>query len=225
VPIETLVMSPHYDDAVLSCGHWLERHPGAVVATVCCASPGVGVPAGGWDRRCGFARADEAAARRGAEDLAALEILGATQRRLPFCDEQYSAYRQATFEADIVAAVGALLDELQPQRCLFPVGVRHGDHQLTRRAARAALQKTAWCQAIAYADLPYSINSSRDLRKALAQSGLADADGERFEEVAQPSRKGKAFECYSSQLEQLGIDHPRWWESLVPGAERYWLIG
>ena len=29
-----LVISPHFDDAVMSCGYWIQRHRGAIVATV-----------------------------------------------------------------------------------------------------------------------------------------------------------------------------------------------
>ena len=35
-----LVLSPHFDDAVMSCGELIESSPGTIVATVCSASPG-----------------------------------------------------------------------------------------------------------------------------------------------------------------------------------------
>jgi LmbE family N-acetylglucosaminyl deacetylase len=221
---ETLILSPHHDDAVLSCGHWIERHPGAVVATVFCASPGARVPAGPWDRQCGFVTADQAAAGRAAEDLAALTILGATQRSLSFSDEQYAAYRSRTLHADLVRTIGDLLDEMRPQRFLFPLGARHRDHQLTARAAVAALAERPPCQAMAYADLPYAIISSPDRKLALARSGLLERHGERFTNVVQPSRKRDAAACYRSQLELIGVAYPRWSDCLVPGVETYWKV-
>ena len=58
----TLVISPHFDDAVLSCGHWLHMNPGAVVATVCSGKPERGSPASKWDAR--FGTADQAIEER-----------------------------------------------------------------------------------------------------------------------------------------------------------------
>lgn len=75
----TLVISTHYDDAVLSCGHWLCLNPGAIVVTVCSGYAGPEVGAGEWDRRAGFASADQAIAARRSEDLAALSVLKAHQ--------------------------------------------------------------------------------------------------------------------------------------------------
>ncbi len=68
----TLVISPHYDDAVLSCGHWLSQNQGAWVSTVCTAHPEQGIPASIWDRESGFENADEAMISRRAEDRAGL---------------------------------------------------------------------------------------------------------------------------------------------------------
>ena len=61
-------LSPHFDDAVLSCAAWLEHHPGAVVATVRRAAR-TRVPADpAWDALAGFVDADHSAEARGAED-------------------------------------------------------------------------------------------------------------------------------------------------------------
>jgi LmbE family N-acetylglucosaminyl deacetylase len=181
--VETLFLSPHHDDAVLSCGHWLEQHPGSIVATVFCASPGPGVPAGGWDGPSGFVTAEEACAAREAEDAAALAVVGAFQRRLPFCDDQYAKYRSPSLEDDVRAAVGSLLDELRPQRCFFPLGIRNEDHKMTRRVAIAVLDERHWCEAVAYAELPYQFSSPDFYEAALRETGLAIADGGRFDEL------------------------------------------
>ena len=45
-----VVISPHFDDAVMSCGELIGSCSGVVVATVCSASPGPRVPASPeWD--------------------------------------------------------------------------------------------------------------------------------------------------------------------------------
>src|SRR5580658_10141715 len=70
-----LVLSPHYDDAVLSCGAWLSSHPGSVVATVCTGRPGPGIGPHQWDGTSGFPSGDAAAMVRQGEDAAALAVL------------------------------------------------------------------------------------------------------------------------------------------------------
>jgi hypothetical protein len=49
-----LVVSPHLDDAVLSCGRWLAAHPGTLVVTVFAGVPSNGNRLTDWDARCGF---------------------------------------------------------------------------------------------------------------------------------------------------------------------------
>ena len=90
VPGEELtVVSPHFDDAVLSCGHLLAMAGGTKVVTVFTAgqSP-VLLP---WDRAAGFARGDDVMAARAAEDRAALALVGATPHHMGFHDSLYRA--------------------------------------------------------------------------------------------------------------------------------------
>jgi LmbE family N-acetylglucosaminyl deacetylase len=132
----TLVISPHYDDAVMSCGHWLHMNPGAIVATVCSGLAGPGISAGAWDKGSGFTTADQATAARQAEDLAALRVLDAKQcPPLGFLDREYQ-YPARTL-AGLEVSIGAFLDVLKPDRCLVPLGVKHPDHIQTARPAVA----------------------------------------------------------------------------------------
>ena len=55
-----VVISPHLDDAVFSCGDWLATHPGAIVMTVFAGVPRDGALHTEWDNRCGFADASHA---------------------------------------------------------------------------------------------------------------------------------------------------------------------
>src|SRR5580692_19322 len=84
-----LVISPHFDDAVLSTGFWLSQHTRATVATVFSGSPGLGVPASKWDISGGFESGNDAALGRRAEDERALHYLGSDQRCLGFLDDPY----------------------------------------------------------------------------------------------------------------------------------------
>src|SRR4051794_35229184 len=82
-----VVVSPHLDDAVLSCWHVLQDGE-ATVVTVFAGVPEPGTR-GWWDRLTG---SDDSAARmreRLREDDAALGLGGATPLRLDLLDEQY----------------------------------------------------------------------------------------------------------------------------------------
>ena len=52
-----VVVSPHLDDAVLSCGQLLAASREAIVLTVFSAGPDEGAPLTDWDRACGFVSA------------------------------------------------------------------------------------------------------------------------------------------------------------------------
>ena len=131
-----LVLSPHFDDAVMSCGELIGSCPGTVVATVCSASPGVDVPASPeWDALAGFDTAEDAVLGRREEDRRALATLGAVQAGLGWVDELYRrSFGWEKVLAGVVSSIGALLDELRPRCCFFPIGLGGGasDHELTR---------------------------------------------------------------------------------------------
>jgi LmbE family N-acetylglucosaminyl deacetylase len=98
-PFDVVCLSPHYDDAVLSCGGMLHRAASAgrrvLVVTVCAAPP----PAGDLSpyaerlhRRWGAtdrAAASAMVARRRTEDAAALSLLGAETVLLDLTDAIY----------------------------------------------------------------------------------------------------------------------------------------
>lgn len=203
-----LVISPHFDDAVLSTGFWLSQHPGATVATVFSGLPGPGVSASDWDRAGGFDSGNDAALARRIEDQNALNLLGATQRCLGFLDHPYRTterYHESNFgsgediRASVAEAIHQLLEELQPEECLYPLGLEHPDHVITSDAAQRVLigKKTT---AVMYADLPYVFVDPRLSNHRMRQ--LADR-GLRLRELT-PSEdasgnKQAAAECYVSQ--------------------------
>src|SRR5947208_3206705 len=85
------ILSPHLDDAVLSCWHLLAGPREVAVLNVFAGVPPAGEPAGWWDRLVGDPDADAATvvrARR-AEDRAALALAGRAATNLGFLDRQY----------------------------------------------------------------------------------------------------------------------------------------
>jgi LmbE family N-acetylglucosaminyl deacetylase len=149
LPDPMLVISPHLDDAVLSCGQLLAGRPGSVVATIFAGVPRQPGLCTDWDRRCGFGSAAEAMARRREEDRAALARLGAQALWLDFCDAQYE---QPAPAEDLRAALRDLLLRCRPERVLLPLGLYHGDH---RQAHEAALSVCRECEVWLYEDVPY----------------------------------------------------------------------
>ncbi len=155
-PLEgrVLALSPHLDDVVWSIGGSLanavQQGAEVTVVTVLAGEPASCVPAGRWDRQCGFRTAGEAARVRGAEDEQACAVLGARAVHLPFGDETYA--RGGT-DDEVWARLETLVRSsdivLVPG---FPL--THGDHVWL---AALALDRTPAAQVVVYAEQPYAM--------------------------------------------------------------------
>ena len=147
-----VILSPHLDDAVLSCWHLL-CGPGDVgVINVFAGSPPPGAGASWWDRKTG---ATDSAARmeeRRAEDREAFAIAGRTATSLDFLDEQYDPPDQSVEEI-----ASKLRELIAPEAVVYaPAALgEHGDH---RRVRGAALELAASGQHVRlYADHPHAV--------------------------------------------------------------------
>src|SRR3954453_12889415 len=84
-----VVVSPHFDDAVMGAGYLLAGHPGTTVVTVFGGRPpAYPQPPSEWDELGGFAAGDDVVALRRDEDTAALAVLDAVPHWLEFTDHQ-----------------------------------------------------------------------------------------------------------------------------------------
>ena len=124
------IVSPHFDDAVFSCGALLASHPDAAVCTVFAAPPAHEMHTE-WDARSGFSGAREAVHARTIEDNDALATLDAIPVRMPFCDGQY-------LDSPSITKLAAALEEIiygsTANTLLMPVGLFHSDHELVSDA-------------------------------------------------------------------------------------------
>ncbi|MBO1113775.1 PIG-L family deacetylase [Bordetella petrii] len=217
-----VVISPHFDDAVFSCGDWLAACPGGTVLTVYSGVPPSTAPLPDWDRRCGFARADQAVLARHEENRAAMAVLGARGLGLGLLDDQYQG--AATVAGRITGMLASALTTLQPAVVLMPLGLFHRDHLRVSDAAltvwrlfRQAMNNT-W---LAYEEALYR------RKPGLLQQRLAELRAQHV--LATPEagpqyrgdRKTRAVAAYASQLGALGLT-PGQGDDAAP--ERYWLL-
>jgi LmbE family N-acetylglucosaminyl deacetylase len=177
-----LVLSPHLDDAVLSCGallaHLATRHP-VTVATVftAAAPPPWSLPARRALRELGRVDAEDLFAQRREEDRDVLAEIGAEPVNLGFRDAlfrrgrrgpAYPTYRfdaargrVASCDTGLAAEVSARVSEIARAReaavVFAPLGVgRHVDHLITRQAAHELGRPS---RIVYYSDFPYSLKA------------------------------------------------------------------
>ena len=193
-----LIVSPHLDDAALSC--WSVLAVGApglggparvpvTVLDVCAGLPPVGA-LGEWDARGGAAGSRARMQERRAEELAALADVGARIILLDLLDWQYGP------EGEDVAAV--LAPHLATAGWVYaPAGIGgHRDH-LRSRDAVLSLRPDA----ILYADLPYA------LRHGFEPPLPGYEPDERLLAADAVAAKAAALAHYGTQLPLLAQDY------------------
>jgi LmbE family N-acetylglucosaminyl deacetylase len=226
-----VVVSPHFDDAVLGCGQLLAAEPGSTVITVMGGQRVSGSydDVTWWDGLSGFQPGDDVVGARRAEDKAALDVLGARQRWLDFPDHQYDepGPGQARPSPEAIAdALEAVLDDLKPTTVVVPMGLANPDHVLTHDACRVVIDRRpdAW-HWWAYAEAGYEhIPGMLAWRVGrLLRSGLWPTPAPVIADTGLEA-KTAALECYVTQLPPLADDwsydvtrHPR-------VAESYWRL-
>jgi hypothetical protein len=195
---DAVILSPHFDDAVLSCWHVLASAGEVLVVNVFAGEPVAGA-LGWWDRLAGASDSATAVRTRIEEDrqALALALAGRTAVNLPFLDSQYRHGDQAPEE--IVEALRGVL--LAGARIYAPasLGDHHRDHTAVRAAALALQAEGA--DVVLYADLPHATVDGWP-RRVLNGGSSTDAD---------PA--GKRWE---SQLETTGLPVQR----MVAAAHR-----
>jgi LmbE family N-acetylglucosaminyl deacetylase len=226
--VKHVCLSPHPDDAVLSCGGAIHRHTAAgeavQVITIFAGdfsetdiSPFAALQHSYWGDP------PRPMPLRRAEDAAALTLLAAQVQHLDYLDAVYRASEdawlyteeQALWQGmnsadpmagggmeDLVERLAGLIPAHQGTQVYAPLGVgRHVDHEITHRAARRLL-KMGYRVAF-YEDYPYAERSGA-LESALVAAG---ADGWRNEAVpldaADLTAKVSALSYYRSQLSIL----------------------
>jgi LmbE family N-acetylglucosaminyl deacetylase len=212
-----IYISPHFDDAVLSCGGLIyeQARQGIPVEiwTICAGDPPPGPlseMAQGIHAVWGTWTAEETVALRREEDAAAADIVGAETCHfgVPDCIYRRSPEGNLLYIEDVFVPLdpleagldreiaAALAEELRPDDvivCPLTVG-GHMDHKLTRAAVEQLQHPVRY-----YADIPYLLDHPDALEPLLP--GLAD-------ELLPVSEKGLAawldgVAAYKSQMVML----------------------
>ncbi len=216
-PGPLVVVAPHLDDAVFSCGGLLGAHPGSIVVTVYTGLPECPDTSTDWDRRCGFASAAEALERRQTEDHRALQLTASTGLCLDFIDAQYrqgapeSLPRLADSLLHVLAGVSA-------GKVALPLGLFHDDHL---NVSDAGLRVGRICPGISwflYEDVPYRARAGAVQARLdqLRGRGIATTPVQLESNLA---IKPEAILAYASQLRGLGG-----MPATAQQAEGYWRI-
>lgn len=146
------VLSPHLDDAVLSCWSLLEAPGDVVVVDVCTASPAPGSPLPEWDRMTGAQDPVARMRERRAEERRALALVGREAVALDLLDAQYGGSGHPP--AWLAARLAAVLEPGTVVHAPADLG-GHPDHALVRDAA-LVLARDGWPVTL-YADIPHCI--------------------------------------------------------------------
>ncbi|WP_447978257.1 PIG-L deacetylase family protein [Candidatus Nitrospira bockiana] len=217
-----LVISPHCDDAVFSCGRWLAAMPGALVATLFAGRPPAGSELTEWDRAAGFQPGDDVIGVRREEDRRALEMLGAHSYWFDFCDSQYGLTPRVE---TVTRALARLIDEVETRSLLAPLGLFHSDHRLSHEAVIGVLARRPRLSVWLYEDALYRrIPGLLDARTAECRRA-----GLRLERVQAPPAgdvelKRRAVRCYASQLRALATPG-RPGHGDTTAEEGFWRLG
>jgi hypothetical protein len=216
--VPTVILSPHLDDAVLSCWHVLTEPGEVIVINVFAGVPdGLGEPAW-WDRYTGATDSAERVRERVEEDRRALALAGRAGANLSLLDQQY---REAELPlAQLTAQIEQLLT---PSAHIYAPAAfaNHADHALVRAAA-LKLRTNGFAVSL-YADLPHAMvygwpawvarraSGSRDLaaamwERSLAATGLAPREMTPLVYALDPAAQAgklEAVRTYRTQLQGL----------------------
>ena len=212
-----LVISPHFDDAIFSCGALLAAHHGSRTVTVFGGAPATPVSTV-WDRDAGFADSNEAVAARRQEDAQAHAQVSATVHHLGFCDSQYG---QTPTVTELERALYRLVEKRTADAVFVPLGLFHSDHVLVHEAALMLMHKLPERLWIGYEDALYRRGRGvvQERIVALAAQGIV-ATPVSPTTAADGRQKRRAVACYASQLRAFG---PGGVEDLHQ-PERFWLL-
>ena len=197
-----VVVSPHYDDAIFSCGELLSMLPACTVLTICTGVPENDALSTDWDRRCGFSSARQAMETRSLENEAALSVLGANGVDLGFLDSQYIAGSRLD-SALLADTVTSNIEQIRPSSVIFPLGLFHKDHVHISDTFVTICSRFPGISWMLYEDIPYRNQAGR-VTERLTQLIARGVPISPFGTELAGDYKTRAVHAYQSQFRGLG---------------------
>ncbi|HVN51053.1 MAG TPA: PIG-L family deacetylase [Acidimicrobiales bacterium] len=224
-----VVLSPHLDDGVLSCGMFLAAHPGTTVVTVFCGFPAMILdPPNWWSQISGFGPGEDVVAARRAEDERALARLGAQPRHLDgFPERDLQPDEPVATASQVADALAGVIAELEPTLVLVPMGLANPEHVCVHDAAllvrtRLGDEGPSW---IAYQDVAYhQIPGQLAWRVAKLFKAAVWPTPVAMPTAVDPTPKRDAVAEYTSQVKALEADWGLWRRLDAPTPEQYWRL-
>lgn len=241
--IDALFLSPHFDDAVYSCGGTLHALAQAgqrvLVLTICGGAPvgGLSPFAGSLHARWQLTAAEAVAVRR-REDAEALALLGVAGLYLEIGDCIYrrgpgggwlynheaslfgAVHGEDTAAAEVMTDALATLAGVSADTALFtPLGLGgHVDHKLVRQVADrwAGPVGTRWY----YEDFPYSKDVALKLGDGWCAETRALTNAETEARIAAMTAYRSQRSTFWADDEALAMDVRAWIAG--HGGERFW---
>jgi LmbE family N-acetylglucosaminyl deacetylase len=192
---KVLVVSPHFDDAVLSAGQFMAERPDTVLVTVLGGFPDNPMDVStDYDRKCGFKHAYDAVSVRRRENDAASALLNATKVDLDFPDGQYGIH---VSEEQITEVLQRMVDSGNYEAIYAPIGIGHPDHVKVSNAV-IALQTDLPIEL--WEDIPTRVAYPQEVPPRLAELGLEYEPTRVVFNKVFMTDKIRAMSCYGSQV-------------------------
>jgi LmbE family N-acetylglucosaminyl deacetylase len=245
IPDRLLIISPHLDDAVLSCWAVLARATPVDVLTVFAGAP---VPAvrKSWDIAMGFNDSAESLRVRLSEDAEAFAGTGHKRSHMALLDDQYLDGSRGPQDVEALAArlrewmsegVGGVAIPAGAGRvCRGPIerirrvttrlnrGYVHPDHVFVRQVVLETVPPHSAIELLAYEEVPYTWAGSSEPRLI----SVARAAGRGVVPLDLPvdrAAKARRIGAYRSQTAGLLVDGRRVDDpATLPAEERYWRL-
>jgi LmbE family N-acetylglucosaminyl deacetylase len=204
------VISPHLDDAALSCSLLLAANPGSSAITVFAGGPPSVRPLTTWDRLARYFPdgADVAGVRRG-EDISASALLRAKPVHLTYWDRQYrnECYGyQGPDEEELGEVITAeLLSRGSADYWVIPLGLGHPDHRLAAEVG-LMLAERGTGEFYLYEELPYAAELRSEVasrKRYLAERGFVLKEDPTLDVADDHRLKSAVIRCHASQRRLL----------------------
>lgn len=209
---KVILISPHFDDAVLSAGQFMADRPDCDVVTVFAGRPThPNDVSTDYDKKCGFDNANDAISVRTQENDEALALLKAEAINLGFPDSQYGT----KFSPETIAKpLQQIIDEGDYEAIYAPLGLGHPDHMVV---TDAVVSLETDLPIYLWEDLPLRVVEPELVPKRLERYGLEGKPHGASTTKAKMADKIRALTCYKSQI-GTGILDPY----LMYVPERFW---